>query len=85
MTYKGSISKEVVQTNNRELLRTLKREFEAERTVNFIHLCEENPEDCFCQEVNIQVTLNTQFSDPSEVNDISSQLSTRNVTYYRTK
>ena len=85
MTSKGSISKEVVQTNNRELLRTLKREFEAQRTVNFIYLCEENPEDCLCQEVNIQVTKNTQFSDPSDVNDTSSQPSNRTVTYYRTK
>ena len=72
------------QTNNTDLLRALKREFETERTVNLIHLCEENPEDCLCQEVNIQVMVNTQFSDPSEVNDISSQPSTRTVTYYTT-
>ena len=80
-----SIHKKLSKETTEKILRTLKREFEAERTVSFIHLCEADPEGCLCQEVNIQVMVNTQFSEPSEVNDISSQPSNRTVTYYRSK
>ena len=50
------------QTANQELLSQFKKDFETERSIKYICLCDSNPEDCLCQEVQITVTLNCKVA-----------------------
>ena len=61
MTSPKQQSKGTSQTINKELLSQSKKDFETERSIKYICLCNSGPEDCLCQEVQIRVTLNTQF------------------------
>ena len=61
MTSPKPASKETNHTVNQQLLKAFKKEFETERCVKYLCLCDAEPIDCLCDQVEIKVTLNTQY------------------------
>ena len=70
MTSKRSASKESVHTANKQLLKTLKKEFETERSVRYLCLCDAQPVDCLCDQVEMKVTMNTQYQDGTQCQEL---------------
>ena len=82
--------KETNQTVNQELLKAFKKDFETERSIKYICLCDSEPEDCLCDQVEIRLTLNTQFRKVAqcqqlELKQINLQSKLRTIVYSKVK